>query len=137
MSAGEPARTSSNMLTARGRGASEPLLSENAKKLLLAAVLVGAAVVVYFSFGRSDENPLPDRLPFVCVATGERLELSRSQFNSIPARHPETGMATLLPVEEREGRWYVGRRYAGSLAQELKDVNKFVDARTLEVRSAP
>ncbi len=105
-------------------------------KLILVGLLLVGAAAVYWFFIR-DSGPLPDRVKFVCVATGKTYSLSRDDVPSIlPATNPDTGQATLLPSVERDGRLYVSERFRGEL-KNLTEVNRHVDPKTLEVRQAP
>jgi hypothetical protein len=72
---------------------------------------------------------------FVCVATGETFSLNLDQIAMIPAENPNTGERTLLPCSRSEdGVLRVGARYQPSLVNDLKEVNKYVDPMSLEVR---
>ena len=109
-------------------------------KLIIAAVLLVAAGGLYLKFGRP-ASALPDRISFVCVETGKVFQFSRADMPTvIPAKNPDTGTETLLPVTKHEdGKWYVDRRYGSGLRDEegLAKVNKHVDPETLEVLAAP
>jgi hypothetical protein len=109
----------------------------NQWKLLLAGVLlVGAGLLVFRQVGGS--RRLPNRVRFVCVATGKTYWIDREKLASlpIPAQNPKTGEMTLLPCFEQDGIVYVSSRYQGSLA-ELGEKNRHVDPETLAVRTSP
>ena len=114
-------------------------MNSDQKKIAVVVLLLIVAVGTYFYFGRSS-GPLPDTVKFVCVATGKVYNLSRDKVPSIlPATNPSTGEKTLIPAVEENGKVYASERYApGLLADpELAKVNKYVDPKTLEVRTSP
>lgn len=107
-------------------------------KLIFGAVLLVVAFGVYWFVGRQPTQ-LASSLQFVCVADGKTYWISRNSVSStLPAPHPNTGERTLLPCEERDGKIYVKRKFA-PYVQELEQakVNKYVDAKTLEVLESP
>ncbi len=108
------------------------------KKLILAGVLLVAAVVIGVKFWPSS-GPLPSKVQFVCVATGERFPISQGAMPSVfPAKNPKTGAMTLLPVVEQDGKLIINPRHAYCLREpELAKVNKYVDPQTLEVLKTP
>jgi hypothetical protein len=98
-------------------------------KLLAAVGLLIAAVGVWYLWGR--EAPvLPDQIRFVCAATGKAYRLDRSRVQTFPARNPETGEETLVPVYEEDGRIKVPSRYA-SVLDDLGGANRYFDRNTL------
>ena len=113
-------------------------MSNEHKKLLLAIGLLAAAVGCYFWFNRGG-NELSKKIDYVCVATGERFTIPRDDVNATPWKNPKTNEYTLFPVVERDGKSYVHAHYGSLLRDDpnMREVNKYVDARTLEVRSAP
>lgn len=98
---------------------------------VIASVLVWRGVV-YSASGAAIDS----QIQLVCVESGERLTLSRIAVRSLPASHPRTGKQTLLPVIERDGRTKVDERCLEVL-EGLKDVNRYVDEKSGEVRTAP
>jgi hypothetical protein len=104
-------------------------------KLILAGVILLIAIGLFLFKARGGAE-LPDTINFVCVATGELYKLDRGKIGGLPAVNPDTGQATLLPYAEKDGRRFITRRKARFLEQ-LADVNKYVDPKTLEVRAAP
>lgn len=113
-------------------------MSKNARLMILAVGLLVVAAAIYWYAGRST-SPLPDKVRYVCMATGEQFTFSRAKMpNSVPGTNPKTGELTLLPVGEVDGKLMVG----GSGARAVKDprfaeVNRYVDPDTLEVLAAP
>lgn len=106
-------------------------------KLIAAGVILLAAVGVFFVVGQGDDT-FPTNVNFVCVETGKQFDLKSNEYSRMPADNPDTGRRTLLPVTERDGKYYVSERYSASLMRDdLKELNKFVDVRTLEVHSEP
>jgi hypothetical protein len=114
-------------------------MNANTKKLIAAAVLLVAAVVVYLSVGRSS-SALPSSIKYVCVATGKVFDFAPSDIPSIlPGKNPSTGQMTLLPATEKDGKLYASPRYARDLLRdpEFAKVNKYVDPSTYEVLKTP
>jgi len=111
---------------------------EHTKKIVVGAVLVVVAGGIYLLSGRSTPI-LSDSVAFVCVETGRTYALARDDIPSIlPARNPDTGAFTLLPMTENDGKRMVSPRYAGALDDpELAKVNKYVDVQTLEILASP
>lgn len=106
------------------------------KKLTLAVVMLVAAVGVYFYFNSGGEV-LSSNVPMVCVETGERFSIDRDDILYNPWINPKTERETLLPVEERDGKWYINDHSSSIIREDefIKKVNKYVDPGTLEVRS--
>jgi hypothetical protein len=108
-------------------------------KVILVVVLLLAAGGVYWFWGRP-EPVLPNRVTFVDVATGEIINFSRADMpNILPGTNPNTETETLLPVEERDGVYFVIGRY-GMLVRDPKQlgqVNKYIDPRTFQVLDTP
>jgi hypothetical protein len=102
--------------------------------ILIAAIVL---IVGYMMWSTSGESAIPDKARFVCVASGEEFRIGPEEMPTmLPMRHPQTGEATLLPCFEKDGRLYVSRR-CGRMLKDLRDVNKFVDPETLEIRNDP
>ncbi len=109
-------------------------LSGNQWKVIAAGALLVGALGVYFFWGR--EKPvLPDRINFVCVETGKRFSIPRDKA-VVPGVNPDTGKATLVPCYERAGQLYADGHYRGTI-NSLAEVNRYVDPKTLQIRSAP
>lgn len=107
---------------------------EQSGKLVAAIVLLVMAGGILFYVTR-DPAALPSNFNFVCVETGEMFNIAKRDLRSLPARNPKTEEYTLLPVREHDdGQLYVGERYRPSVANDLKDVNNFVDPKTLKVK---
>jgi hypothetical protein len=113
------------------------VFAEQRGKLILAGVILLAAIGLFVFQSRGGAE-LTNSINFVCVATGKLYELDRDEVQGLglPAVNPDTGQATLLPYAEKDGRRFITRRKARFLEQ-LADVNKYVDPKTLEVRVAP
>lgn len=77
---------------------------------------------------------LADELIMVDVKTGDRFrfDVSGNLGVTVPAKHPETGERTLLPVVQADGKWYIGDRYRGALG-ELEASPDAVSSSTYEV----
>ena len=84
----------------------------NAKvgKIALAVVLFIVAIGVFWIYGRTP-SVLPSSVRFVCVATGERFSIGRSNLRTFPAKNPKTKELTLLPIYEEQGKFLVAAHY--------------------------
>jgi hypothetical protein len=112
-------------------------LKANAGKLGLAAVLLVAAIGLYFFWvGRSVESRIGDTLTYVCVETGETFTFPRAKARIPPLENPKTGRRTLLACYERDGKLFVRSRERALLGQ-LGTLNKVVDTETLQVTLPP
>lgn len=113
-------------------------MSSKAGKIALAiAVLVVAGLVYMRTTGGAPDAGLPKDFGFVCVVTGEVFDMDIDDVLSIPAKNPKTGERTLLPCKPDEnGVMRVLEFYRAPLMGDLKDVNKFVDPASLEVKKS-
>lgn len=73
----------------------------------------------------------------VDAATGDLFEFSLASGRavSIPARNPDTGLRSLLPVYEKDGRWVLAGRELAAL-NHLDVQPAAIDRKTGEVRVA-
>jgi hypothetical protein len=109
------------------------MASGDKKKLVVAIGLFVVAAAIFAIWMRPSE-PLSNTVRFVDVSTGKSYQISRNNIPSIfPVPNPDSGTRTLLPIEERDGKTYILARYRDFLAQVEKE-NRYVDAKTLEVR---
>ena len=115
-------------------------MKSDRNKVILVVALLVVAGAIFFYFGR-DAGPLPNSIRFVCVATGEFYDLARDDVPSIlPAKNPDTGEATLLPVvKDEDGTLHLNERYAYGLIDgpQLAEVNRYVDPQTFEILELP
>ena len=111
-------------------------LKANAGKLVLAAIFLIVATVMFTKFGGSQGPQRSSKVHFVCVETGEFFWLPREP-RSLPEMNPNTNKRTLLPCYDREdGKTALSGRMMGYLADLDKEgLNHFVDGKTLEVKS--
>lgn len=110
-------------------------LKTTAGKLTVGGVILAlAAGLTWMNWPRA--HALPNRFQCVCVATGKVYALERGALTFLPAKNPETGEATLLPVVEQDGALYVVDRARPTL-QGLGALNRFVDPKTLRVNRGP
>lgn len=110
-------------------------LKANGGKLAIAVViLAGAGFLTFRGGGAGLKDALSDKLLYVDVTSGEIVVFNHGGTVVLPRENPKTGERTLVPVEQRDGAYYVVQRRAGVLAQ-LSEKNKFVDAQTLRVRA--
>lgn len=77
---------------------------------------------------------LADELIMVDVKTGDRFrfDVSGNRGVTVPAKHPDTGQRTLLPVVQTDGRWVISERYRGALG-DLEPSTDNVRMSTFEV----
>ncbi|MHC5109827.1 MAG: hypothetical protein ACYTHJ_08115 [Planctomycetota bacterium] len=99
-------------------------------------IITLAVVFTGWSLLRQREsNPFNTDLAVVCVESGEILYLDRTEVSMYPAKNPDTGRKTLLPFSVRGENKYIARRYKNIVASlDEKEVNKYVDVKTLEIR---
>ena len=99
------------------------------------ALLIIAAVL---AITRTEKNKikgvLADRVELICVATGEVFAFKRKDLAMLPAENPKTGEQTLVPCyRDQQGHLRVDSHYV-PLLEDLGDLNRYVDVRTLEVQ---
>jgi len=122
-----------------GRPGMVRVLKANPGRIALAVGLLSVLAVVFAVLQGGEQPSRPDKVRFVCVATGKTFWLERGAEKILPRKNPQTGQQTLLPCHEGEdGRLYVSSR-CRSLVKELakESVNQYVDPETLLVRSNP
>ncbi len=63
---------------------------------------------------------LADSILMVDVNSGDRFRFDTSGKRGviIPAKHPETGERTLLPIYEMDGQWVIAERYRAGLGND-------------------
>ena len=113
---------------------SSALAANKGRISLIVVLLLAAAFLVYREFARP--GVIPDEINFVCVVTGTTFSLDRDDVYSYPAKNPDTGEMTLLPVYEEDGVWYVSSHYRATVLG-FGERNRYVDTNTLAVRKAP
>jgi hypothetical protein len=106
-------------------------LKTTAGKATIGVVILALAVGLTWS-NWPRESALPNRIRCVCVATGKVFSMDRQSLSFMPAKNPDTGEQTLLPVTERDGELFVVDR-ARPVIDQLGEVNKVVDPKTLRV----
>ena len=110
---------------------------ERTIKIVLSVVGLGLAVYVIVPYLKRSPGPLTS-IPFVCVATGEIVVLTPDEAGMIPARNRRTGERTLVPcVRNEDGTYRIAESYQRLIEGRLKDVNRFVDPATMQVRPGP
>ncbi len=112
-------------------------MSTQIQKLTLALGLFALAAALVYT-NRPGPSPMPNRVRFVCVETGQLFTFSQYELPSVlPARHPTTKRRTLLPIVARATELQLNPRYADLLrTSELRGVNHYVNPDTLAVRRA-
>ncbi|MEX2217529.1 MAG: hypothetical protein WD749_02115 [Phycisphaerales bacterium] len=102
---------------------------------IIAVAAVALAVSLFFTL-RGDGVDLDSSLRMADVGTGEVFSLPIGKGPNaamIPGKNPRTGEMTLLPIIEKDGRWFLRERYAVSL-KSIQGSHAAVDEKTLEVR---
>lgn len=110
------------------------------KKIVVLSILIVSSYFVYVNAVSPwmSESSLVQNFDVVCVETGEKFSLHRSEIKMIPTKNPKTDRYTLLPfVVDEKGNNVILGRYRDALTQSLKDVNKYVDIETFEVLDFP
>jgi hypothetical protein len=82
--------------------------------------LLGGFALVAGNIFAGEEIRLADSVILADVRTGALFEISTKGHHGVllPAKHPETGERTLLPVHETErGQWNIDSRYMADLAR--------------------
>jgi len=103
--------------------------------VVLVAAVVAVGSSLYFSLARGEKLDLATSIQMVDVNSGElyRLKIGKGGA-SIPGTNPSTKSVTLLPVEERDGKWYLRERYLSSLKNLEGKHEAVADAKTGEIR---
>ena len=109
------------------------LKSNGGKIAVLVVILVVAGFLTFRSGGGSLKDALSDKLLYVDVTTGKIISFDHGGTVVLPRTNPKTGERTLVPVEDRDGVYYVVQRRSVVLEQLAKQ-NKWVDTQTLRVR---
>jgi len=103
---------------------------------LIAALLMLLTAAFLLTRESSPYPPIPDRFDYVCVSTGELFNLSNEEAAMIPARHPQTGVATLIPcVRKDDGSIAIEEGFRALLEGELRKYNQVVDMETMLVNN--
>ncbi len=96
--------------------------------------MLTAAGFIFIKYSSSD-SPIPDRFDYICVSTGELFNLSNEEAARIPARHPQTRVATLIPcIRNADGTVAVEEGFRALLEGELSRYNHVIDLETLRVK---
>jgi hypothetical protein len=85
--------------------------------VVLALALIGAGVMTFYSCsGGSGQPELATSVNLVDVKTGALFlaKYPEKRPVSYPAKNPETGEATLYPVYQKDGAWYLTSRVIGA-----------------------
>lgn len=107
--------------------------------VLLAVSVIALGVSVYFTMGNSDGVELADSIVLVDLESGEllRVDLPKNRAIFTPAVNKVTKKRSLFPVAEKDGKWYVSKRYVGSVKEFVPNPEAvLVDAKTGEVKVA-
>lgn len=100
--------------------------------ILFGVALVALVVGLWMSMRGGVK--LADELIMVDVRTGDRFrfDVGGNRGVTVPAKHPDTGDRTLLPVVQSDGKWVIGERYRSALG-ELEPSPDAVSSSTYEV----
>ena len=105
-----------------------------AKIKLYAGIGIGLlALLLFLRSFRSGPEQLQSTLDFACAKTGKVFRFPRERVNAVPFVNPDTGEATLVPIETRDGKHFVVARYREAIT-ELGENARAVDSQTLEVK---
>lgn len=104
---------------------------------VMGAAVVAVGVSVWYSFSRSGSKvDFASQIIMADVTTGDlfSFDVGGRKAVMVPARNPDSGKLTLLPVERRpDGNWYIGERELGGLGG-LEGEPLAVDRNTGQVR---
>lgn len=89
---------------------------------VIALAIVAAGVSIVLAVLRDNSPRMTHRVLLVDVQTGDLFEINTERFQSVlPEINPETGAATLVPVErEPDGKYRISDRYMNSLPAETE-----------------
>ncbi len=94
---------------------------------------VGAVVFGVYTLATANRSPVMDEWLYVDVHSGDLFSYHASKSPVVPAANPDTGDASLLPVEKVDGGYKLRRRFVGGL--DLIPVSPdAVNPSTLEVK---
>jgi len=125
--------------TSCGTGARFEVSTESKRQVSLGAIaallLIVGGIFTFRTFNNpSEPRALPDRMTFVDVSTGERMQLDLGKIRVIPAKNPRTGERTLLPCGlAADGKWVIDGHYREAVLA-LGETNRHVDPSTLELK---
>lgn len=109
----------------------------NKKVIAAVAILLAAGAVAAYNLALFKKRPYTEAIQYVCVKSGKFYSIARDgRTHVLPRVNPDTGEATLVPVYEEDGQWLVSKRQRG-LIQDLGELNQYVDAKSLAVKSSP
>jgi hypothetical protein len=102
--------------------------------VVLVAAVVAVSASIYFSMG-DGEVRVDNHIRMVDTSTGELFNIRVGRGGAtIPGKNPRTGLVTLMPVDERDGQWFIRERYLGALQAIEGDKSAVVDVKTGQVR---
>ena len=104
-----------------------------------AAICAASAAVIglcaWQVWGAEDGIRFARSVTLVDVNSGQLFEFALDgRAVSIPARNPDAGVRSRLPVREREGRWFLAPREAAALASLPVQPDAVIDRASGEVR---
>jgi hypothetical protein len=103
--------------------------------VVLVAALVALGVSVYFTMFSGPRLELADSVRMADVNSGELFRLKIGPGGAmIPGTNPKTKAVSLLPIEERDGKWFISERYLSALKGLEGEHKAVLDAKTGEIR---
>jgi hypothetical protein len=97
-------------------------------------VAIGAIVFGVYTFMSANKSVVVDELLYVDVQTGDLFSYRISKSAIVPATNPDTGNASLVPVEKTETGYQLRRRFLGALDLVPVTPDAVVNAATGEVK---
>jgi hypothetical protein len=107
---------------------------------LIALGLVVGIGSFAWSMLSGNEIRRPDSLLLVDTATGDRFRADMGGKRSLilPAKHPSTGLRTILRLEERDGGWFVqGPSLVADLPEAQRAAIRDLESGAVTVSDAP
>jgi len=107
--------------------------------VLLAVSVLALGVSVYFSFSNEDAVDFADSMILIDLETGELVDAPLPKKRSVipPATNPTTKRRVMFPAEQKDGKWFVHKRYLAYVKDFVpKPESVLVDAKSGEVKVA-
>jgi hypothetical protein len=103
--------------------------------VVVAAIVASALSLYYFSTG-TPQVKMTDTITLVDVKTGDLFvtTLKGSHAVVVPAKNPDTGSETLIPVDKVDGKWVIGKRHLPGAVQLAGQGNGVLDQTSGEVK---
>lgn len=105
--------------------------------VLLAVSVVALGASLYFSTRSEDDVEFADSIVLVDLESGELVDapLPTKKAVSPPAANPVTKRRTMFPAVQKDGKWFVNKRYLGYVKEFVpKPEAVLIDAKSGEVK---